>query len=131
MVLWFASAANEFRSSSASTVAAPAVLTSRIQALVDMLKMNMSIHTIRLSDCYCEHELFRGTVIPYLETNRLRPHDLAIQKTRSAMYRAKVLGRAFHAARTDANSLSMFFIRESRRYLPIAGCDDNAGFEPP
>jgi hypothetical protein len=30
-----------------------ALLTSRIQTLVDMLKVNMSIHTIRLSDCYC------------------------------------------------------------------------------
>jgi hypothetical protein len=86
---------------------APAVLTSRIQTLVDMLKVNASMHTIRLSDCYCEHELFQRSVIPFLETNRLRPRVRAIQKIRPMMYRAKVLGRAIFAARADANSLCM------------------------
>jgi hypothetical protein len=83
------------------------VLNSRIQALVDMLKVNMSIHTIRLPSRYCEHELFRGSVIPYLETNRLRPRTRAIQKARPIAYRAKVLGRALLTARTDANSFWM------------------------
>jgi hypothetical protein len=83
------------------------VLKSRIQALADMLKVNMSIHTIYLSDRYIEHELFRGSVIPYLETNRLRPRVRAIQKTRPITYRAKVLGRALLAARTEANSFWM------------------------
>jgi hypothetical protein len=69
-----------------------AVLKSRVQALVDMLKVNMSIHTMRLPDpCYSNHELFLGSVIPYLETNRLRPRVRAIQKTRPIAYRAKVL----------------------------------------
>jgi hypothetical protein len=85
----------------------PAVLKSRIQALVDMLQVNMSIHTIRLESPYTEHELFRRSVIPYLETNRLRPHVRAIQKARPLPYRAKVLGRALLAARTDANSVWM------------------------
>jgi hypothetical protein len=81
----------------------PAVLKSRIQALVDMLKVNMSIHTIPIEWCYSEHELFRGSVIPYLEMNRLRPRVGAIQKARPLSYRAKVLGRALVAARTDVN----------------------------
>jgi hypothetical protein len=39
---------------------APAVLKSRIQALVDMLKVNTSIHTVRLPDLYfSEHEIYR------------------------------------------------------------------------
>jgi hypothetical protein len=65
---------------------APAVFNSRIQALVDMLEGNMSIHAIHVRDLYSqhdlysEHELFRGSVIPYLETNRLRPRVRAIQK---------------------------------------------------
>jgi hypothetical protein len=86
-----------------------AVLKSRIQALVDMLKVNMSIHTIRLNErCYySNHELFRGAIIPYLETNRLRPRVRAIQKTCPIAYRAKILGRALLAVRTDANSLWM------------------------
>jgi hypothetical protein len=42
-----------------------------------------------------------------LETNRFRPRVRAIQKTRPIPYRAKVLGRAFLSARTDANSLWM------------------------
>jgi hypothetical protein len=52
---------------------------------------------------YSEHELFRGSIIPYLETNRLRTRLLAIQKARPITYRAKVLGRALLSARTDAN----------------------------
>jgi hypothetical protein len=86
----------------------PAVLRLRIEALVDMMKVNMSIHTITLADRYCEHELFRQSVMPYLETNRLRPRIRAIQTTRPMTYRAKILGRALAAARTDANSLWMF-----------------------
>jgi hypothetical protein len=85
----------------------PAALTSRIQALLDMMKVNMSIHTIRLHDRYSEHELFRGSVIPYLEANRYRPRVRAIQKTRPSAYRAKVLGQALLAARTDANRFWM------------------------
>jgi hypothetical protein len=69
----------------------PAVFRSRIQALVDMLKVNMSIQTIPLPSRYCEHELFRSSVIPYLETNRLRPRLSAIQKSRPMMYRANSL----------------------------------------
>jgi hypothetical protein len=86
---------------------APAVLISRIQALLDMMKVNMSIHKIHLNPRYSEHELFQGSVIPYLETNRLRPRVRAIQKNRPIAYRAKVLGRALLSARTDANSFWM------------------------
>jgi hypothetical protein len=71
------------------------------------VKINLSIHTIHLLDCCTEHDLFRGSVIPYLETNRFRPRLLAIQKTRPITYRAKVLGRALLSARTDANRFWM------------------------
>jgi hypothetical protein len=82
---------------------APARLKSRIQVILDMMKINMSIHTIHLHDRYSQHELFREKVIPFLETNRLRPRVRAIQKTRPILYRAKVLGRALLAVRTDPN----------------------------
>jgi hypothetical protein len=82
---------------------APAVLKSRVQALSAMVKMNMSIHTIQLHSQYSQHELFLDSVIPYLETNRLRPRLLAIQRTHPITYRAKVLGRALLSARTDPN----------------------------
>jgi hypothetical protein len=85
------------------STSAPAVLKSRIQALVDMVEVSMSMHTIHLHDRYSEHELFRDSVIPYLETNQFRPRVRAIQKTRLIMYRAKVLGQALLAVRTDAN----------------------------
>jgi hypothetical protein len=55
---------------------APVVLKSRMQALVDMLKVNTSMHTLDLDSQYTDHELFRGSVIPYLVTNRLRPRVL-------------------------------------------------------
>jgi hypothetical protein len=85
----------------------PAMLKSRIQALLDTIKVNTSIHTIHLNDRFSHHELFRGSVIPYLETNRFRPSLLAIQRTRPIPYRAKVLGRALLSARTDANRFWM------------------------
>jgi hypothetical protein len=80
--------------SGASHTLSPAKLKSRIQALWDMMKTNVSIHTIHLRDHYRQYELFRGTIIPYLVTNRLRPRLLAIQRTRPILYRAKVLRRA-------------------------------------
>jgi hypothetical protein len=86
---------------------APAEMKSRIQALADMIKVNMSIHTIHLHARYRQHELFKESVIPYLETNRLRLRVLAIQKTLPQAYRAKVLGRVLVAVRTDPNRFWM------------------------
>jgi hypothetical protein len=91
----------------APPLAPPAVIKSRIQALVDMMKVNISIHTIRLDSRYSNHELFRGSVIPVLQTNRFRTCVRAIQKTRPIDYRAKVLGRALVAVRTDPNRFWM------------------------
>jgi hypothetical protein len=85
----------------------PTVIKSRIQALVDMLKVNKSIHTLRLADHYSEHELFRESVIPYLAMNKHRSHVRAIQQTRPITYRAKVLRRALLSARTDVNGFWM------------------------
>jgi hypothetical protein len=79
------------------------VISSRLQALVGMLKVNTLIHTIHLNERYSQHELFRGSVIPHLQTNRLRSRLLTIQGTRPIAYRAKVLGRALLAVRTDPN----------------------------
>jgi hypothetical protein len=87
--------------------AVPAVAMSWIQTLLDMMKMNVSIHTIHLRDHYLDHALFRRSVLPYLATNRLRPRVRAIQRTLPIPYRAKVLGRALLAARSDANSFWM------------------------
>jgi hypothetical protein len=87
----------------------PDVITSRMQALLDMIKVNTSIRTINVNLCYEEHELYRGSVIPYLETNRLWPRLLATQKVRPIVYRTKVLGRALLATRTDANQVWMLY----------------------
>jgi hypothetical protein len=83
---------------------APVVTQTRIQALLDMMKMNMSINTIRLDYHYSKHEIYRESVIPYLETNWFRSRLLAIQKIRPITYRTKVLGRALLSARSNANS---------------------------
>jgi hypothetical protein len=96
----------------------PAVLTSRIQAVVDLLKVNMSIHTIHLDHCHRNHELFRGAVIPYLNTNRFRPRVRAIQKTLRQAYRAKVLVRALLAVRTDSNSFWMLLSGNAEVVFP-------------
>jgi hypothetical protein len=85
----------------------PALPNSRRLALMDMLKVNMLIHTIRLHHHYRQHELFRESVVPYVERNRFRPGVRAIQKTYPIAYRAKVLGRALFAVRTDPNRLWM------------------------
>jgi hypothetical protein len=110
---------------------APAVLESRIQGLVDMLKRNMTIRTIRVLDCYSEHELFRGSVIPYLETNRLWPRLLAIQKSRPIGYRAKVLGRALLAARTDPNHFWMLLSGNSEVAFPSTTATTTPAANPP
>jgi hypothetical protein len=93
---------------------APDVITSRTQALVDMMKVNTSIHTLRVHSCYRRHEMYRESVLPYLETNPFRPRLLAIQKICPIAYRAKVLGRALlatrrtlFATRTDTNKFWM------------------------
>jgi hypothetical protein len=88
---------------------APDVITSRTHAVMDMIKVNTSIHTLRVNSYYSEHEMYPESVIPYLVTNRFRPHVLAIQKTRPIVYRTKVLGRALLSASTDANSFWMLF----------------------
>jgi hypothetical protein len=97
----------DLRTTGGIRILAPALVKSRMQALLDMMKVNMSIHTIHLNDRHREHELFLGSVIPYLETNRFRPRLLAIQRTSPISYRAKVLGKALLAARTDAKCLWM------------------------
>jgi hypothetical protein len=85
----------------------PAVLTLRIQVLLGMMVVNTTIHKIHLDDQCREHELFRESVVPYLETNQFRPRVRVIQRTRPITYRAKVLGRALLAARTDRNRFWM------------------------
>jgi hypothetical protein len=86
----------------------PAVLKPHIQALVDMLKVNMSIHTINgVPPLFREHELFQGSVIPYLETNRIRDRVRAIQRTCPIAYRAKVLGRALLSVKSHPNRFWM------------------------
>jgi hypothetical protein len=88
--------------------AAAAKLKSRTQSLLEMMKVNMSIHTIHLDICYySKQDLFQRSVIPYLETNRFRPRVRAIQKTRPIPYRVKVLGRALLAVQTDPNRFWM------------------------
>jgi hypothetical protein len=100
----------------------PAAIPSRMQALLDMMKVNTSIHTIHLNTRDSNHELFQGSVIPYLETNlkthRLRPRLLAIQNTRPIAYRSKVLGRALLAVRTDPNRFWMLLSGNSEVAFP-------------
>jgi hypothetical protein len=72
-----------------------------------MLKVNTTIHTINVDPYLSEHEIYRESAIPYLETNRFRPRLLAVQRTRPIAYRTKVLGRALLEVRTDANTFWM------------------------
>jgi hypothetical protein len=60
----------------ATASVAPVLIKSRILALVDMMKVNMSIHRINVDPRYRDHELYRESVIPYLEMIRFRPHLL-------------------------------------------------------
>jgi hypothetical protein len=103
------------------------VISSRMQALLDMLKVNMSIHKIRLDPRYSQHKPFRESVIPYLETNRLRPCVRAIQKTRPIPYRVKVPGRALLAVRSDVNSLWMLLSGNAKAVFPSRTTTITAG----
>jgi hypothetical protein len=84
-----------------------AVLKSQIQALLDIMKVNTSIHTVRFDRSRSRTDLYRESIVPYLETNRFRLRVHAIQKTRPITYRTKVLGRALLAVRTDPNRFWM------------------------
>jgi hypothetical protein len=84
-----------------------AVITPRVQSLLEMMKVNKSIRTIHLLDRYAEHELYRESVIPFLKSNRLQQRVRAIQKTRPIAYRTGLMGRALLSARTDVNSVWM------------------------
>jgi hypothetical protein len=55
----------------------PSLITSRMQAVVDMLKVNVSIHTVHLDHCLTQTSVYRESIVPYLETNRFRPRLLA------------------------------------------------------
>jgi hypothetical protein len=108
-----------------NTATAPVVITSRTQALANMLKVNTSIHTLHLDPrLYREDELFRGSVISYLATNRHWSRVRAIQKTRPLVYRAKVLGPALFAVRTDPNVAPVAtasVTATSRMFVPASG----------
>jgi hypothetical protein len=86
---------------------ASSMITSRIETLLDMLKVNTSIDTMYMDQCLTSTNFYCESILPYLETNRLRPRLLAIQQTRPITYRAKVLGLALLSARTNANSFWM------------------------
>jgi hypothetical protein len=60
----------------------PDVVKSRMQAPVDMVKVNTLIHTIRVDSLFSENEIYQDLVISHLETNRFRPRLLAIQAIR-------------------------------------------------
>jgi hypothetical protein len=94
------------------------VIISWVQALFAMMEVSTSIHTIHLRDQYSVHELFREPGVPYLETNRFRLHIRAIPKTRPITYRAKVIGRALLAARTDANRFLLLTSGNAEVALP-------------
>jgi hypothetical protein len=109
----------------------PVVLKSRVQALADMMKVNMSIHTIKLhARLSRRHELFGASVIPYLETNRLRPRLLAIQKTLPQTYRAMVTGRALLAVRTDPNRFWMLLSGNAEVAFPSTTATTTAAASP-
>jgi hypothetical protein len=65
-----------------------------------------------------QHELYRESIIPYLETNKLRSRLLATQKTRPHAYRAKVLGRSLLAVRTDPNRFWMLLSENAEVAFP-------------
>jgi hypothetical protein len=99
---------------------APLVVKFRVQSLLDMMKVNMSIHRIHLRARSLQHELFQTSVIPYLQTNKLRGRVRAIQRALLITYRVKVLGRALLSARTDANKFWMILSGNAEVAFPSA-----------
>jgi hypothetical protein len=104
----------------------PVVIKARIQALLDMLKVNMLIQAIDLDAHYQNHELYQESVEPYLDTNRFRPRLLAIQQTRPIAYRAKVLERELLAVRTDPNRFWMLLSGNAEVAFPSSTATDGA-----
>jgi hypothetical protein len=80
---------------------------------------------------YTDHELFRNSVIPSLETNRLRLRVHAIQKSCPINYRAKVLGRSLLAARADANRFWMLLSGNAEVAFPTTTATNAAAVSLP
>jgi hypothetical protein len=90
---------------------APAELKVQIQAILDMVKMNISIRTTYVWIPVTATMLFfREPSIPYLETNRFRSRIRTILKL-SRM--RTILGRVLLAARIDVRISSRSVVRQS------------------
>jgi hypothetical protein len=83
-----------------------------------MMKVNTSIHTLKLDSNYKVNGIFQESVIPYLETNRFRLRVRAIQQSHPLPYRAKILGRALLSARTNPNRFWMLLSGNAEVSLP-------------
>jgi hypothetical protein len=57
------------------------VIAARVQALLGIVGVNMSLFVIA-----CMHELYQESITPYLVTKRFRPLVNSIQKTRRCFY---------------------------------------------
>jgi hypothetical protein len=106
------------------------VLISLLPALVKMLKMNLSIHTIDLLARYGGTLAFPKVGHSLFETNKLRPRLLLHPKNSpNCVYRAKVLdGRFCLPATTQIDFDALSGMRKLLFRRPH--CDNYAGYEP-
>jgi hypothetical protein len=78
----------------------------RTRSLAEMVQRNSILHTI----CYNEidQQIYRESILPYLETNLYRSRVTAVRKTSERPFREKVLGRALYCVTSHPNLVWMF-----------------------
>jgi hypothetical protein len=100
----------------------PAVLKLRIQGLFNMMKVNTSIHTIHLDYHFNGNDVYRESIVPYLETNRFRSHVRAIKKNSPLCVPCQGAGTSASCSSNRRQSLLDAAIGECRSCLSADNC---------
>jgi hypothetical protein len=80
----------------------------RTRLLAVMMKENIVLHTIRVSEHERDEQIYIAEILPRLQTNLYRPRVLAVKKTKERPFREKVLGRALFCVKSNPNLVWMF-----------------------
>ena len=83
--------------------------TNRTRAIANMMRTNIILRTVDLSERERDETIYANEILPCLETNRYRPRVLAVRKTGEPLCRP-VLGRALNRVSNNPNLLWLFLL---------------------
>lgn len=80
---------------------------TRLQAVVDLLRVNHNIHTVTFDESVRTHPVYQNSILPLLEANHFRPRITAMWPAPLSL-RPAVLGRALDTVSNDPRLLWQF-----------------------